>query len=446
MNVIYTPAGIIHGTRPGQGIMDIRAAGLEHMLLDMTMFCSPWELENMGKDKKKPGTKAKSTPGMKTESKPDTKPLISETPWELYNHMKPMLDQYEKAGISTPVARAPYLTWNTEREDLNHLLFCLAQESIRVCKKAGCKYIIIRPLSSGIKRGEEWEANKTFYLKLADTARENHVVILLENQCRDVNGHLVRGVCSDAVEAGTWVDRLNQLSQTAGETQKEEEDRFGFCMDAGTCNLCAQNMQEFLLSMGSRLKTVILRDCDGQKESSMLPFTCSGFGQTNTDWLGLIRGLRAISFDGQLILNGSTTAGFFSPLLRPQLLQLTKAVGDYFRWQIEMENLLKKYNSIALFGAGNMCRNYMKCYGTLYPPLFTCDNNSRLWGTEFCGLEVKPPKSLKDLPKDCGIFICNIYYREIEKQLRDMGIDNAIEYFNDEYMPSFYFDRIERGE
>lgn len=111
-----------------------------------------------------------------------------------------------------------------------------------------------------------------------------------------------------------------------------------------------------------------------------------------------------------------------------------------------MENLLKGHKSVVLFGAGNMCRNYMKCYGEAYPPLYTCDNNPRLWGTTFNGLEVKAPESLKELPKDCVIFICNIYYREIERQLRDMGIENDIEFFNDEYMPSFYFDRLERGE
>ena len=85
----------------------------------------------------------------------------------------------------------------------------------------------------------------------------------------------------------------------------------------------------------------------------------------------------------------------------------------------------------------------MKNYGEKYPPLFTCDNNSKLWGTEFCGLEVKSPEALKNLPEDCGIFICNIYYREIEEQLRAMGVERNIEYFNDEYMQSFDFNRLD---
>lgn len=82
----------------------------------------------------------------------------------------------------------------------------------------------------------------------------------------------------------------------------------------------------------------------------------------------------------------------------------------------------------------------METYGEKYPPLFTCDNNPKLWATEICGLEVRTPEALKDLREDCGIFICNIYYQEIEAQLREMGIHKNIEYFNDEYMPPVCFD------
>lgn len=89
-----------------------------------------------------------------------------------------------------------------------------------------------------------------------------------------------------------------------------------------------------------------------------------------------------------------------------------------------------------------MCRDFMKCYGEKYLPRFTCDNNSDRWGKEFCGLEIKSPETLLDLPSDCGVFICNIYYNEISQQLRKMGVRN-IEFFNNEYMPSFYFENLE---
>ena len=38
---------------------------------------------------------------------------------------------------------------------------------------------------------------------------------------------------------------------------------------------------------------------------------------------------------------------------------------------------------------------------------------------------------------------CNIYYEEIAEQLRGMGLENPVEYFNDEYLP---FGRDWRGE
>ena len=87
----------------------------------------------------------------------------------------------------------------------------------------------------------------------------------------------------------------------------------------------------------------------------------------------------------------------------------------------------------------------MKCYGEKYPPLFTCDNNRDLWGGELEGLKIKSPEALRELPEGSGVIICNTYYREIEEQLRCMEIEN-IGYFNDEYMPSFYFDRLVRDE
>ncbi|MBQ5676433.1 MAG: sugar phosphate isomerase/epimerase, partial [Lachnospiraceae bacterium] len=338
-----------------------------------------------------------------------------------------------KEKVGTSVAYAPHLKCDTKRIDLDEVLLKCAMQNISVCKEAGCQYIIIEPLSVGISNEMEWRKNQKFYLDLAEAAKEKNIMILLKNQCKNMNGHLVRGVCSDGQEAARWVDCLNQEAGA---------DVFGFCVDVGVCNLCGQDMQEYISVLGDRIKAVILRDNDGMSDSFMLPFTSASYYQSRTDWLSVIRGLRGIGFDGYLILNFADTAAVFSPILRPQLMQLAKSVADYFKWQIEIENLLKKYSKIVLFGAGNMCRNYMKCYGEKYPPLFTCDNNPNMWGKEFCGLEIKSPEVLKEISSDCAIFICNVYYREIEKQLRTMGINNPIEFFNDEYMPSFHYDRI----
>lgn len=397
------PTEIVDLTRPKQGITDLCNAGFQNIVLDFNMCCSGNKLENFGNPEKLP------------------------------QYFEQFLQVVKEKQIRLSAAYAPYLRRNVKCDDLNEILVRTVEESIHLCGKNGCRYLVVRPLFAGIESGEEWNSNREFYLHLAEIARQYHIMLLLENQCRDIGGHLVRGICSDARTAAEWVDKFNKECK---------EERFGFCMNVGACNLCGQDMYEFALVLGERLKMVILCDNDGHHEDLMLPFTCASSGQSQTDWLSLIRGLREIEFDGELALACSDTAHAFSLLLRPQLLAMAKSVADYFKWQIEIESLLKKYDKRVLFGAGNMCRNYMKCYGEKYPPLFTCDNNQALWGTDFCGLEVKSPVALKEIEPDCAIFLCNIYYREIVKQLRDMAIENPIEFFNDEYMPSFYFDRL----
>ena len=421
MNIMLYSTGIIDIKHPSQGIMDIAGAGFTDMVLDISLYCNPLSFRDMGKKSQR------YRPGMQIINHPET----------LSGYLKPLLDQCIRTNMQHSVAIAPYLSRDTNHGDFNNTLRQLAEESVKICGKAGCKYLIVKPLFAGIADTELWKVNRELYLHLASYAIEYDVMLLLENQCKDVNGHLVRGICSDGHTAAEWVDSLNE---EAG------EQCFGFCMDVGVCNLCGQNMYDFSVALGDRLKAVVLRDCDGDREKAMMPFTCVDQGQSQTDWLNLIRGLRQIEFSGNLMLNLADTATAISPILRPGLLQMAKSIADYFKWQIEIERLLKKYQSRVLFGAGNMCRNYMKCYGEQYPPLYTCDNNNSLWGTDFCGLEVKPPENLKQLPEDCAIFICNIYYREIKQQLDNMGIKNPIAYFNDEYMPTFYFDRLEDME
>lgn len=418
MNISCSIKGIVDITRPRQGLGDMEKAGFTNLFLDLSVFASRYDLENFGK------------PGWKKNGWN----YVVESPEELKNALSNMQSIWSGMQLKSNIAMAPFLLRDTKRDDLNDLQKKLTEESILACGKIGCQYLIVRPLSAGIAKEDFWEINQEYYMQLAELAKENNVTLLLENQCQCFHGHFIRGICADGTEAAEWVDKLNE---------KAGEERFGFCYNVGTANLCGQNMYDFIQTVDSRIKAVMLSDCNGNQENAMMPFTAVNQGKSQTDWLNLIRGLRKIGFDGELILNASDTANAFSPILRPTFLQLAKATADYFKWQIEMENLLKKYPSRVLFGAGNMCRNYMKSYGKDYPPLFTCDNNSAIWCTELCGLEVKAPEALKNLPKDCAVFICNIYYREIQEQLREMGIENPIEFFNDEYMPDFYFDRLE---
>ena len=410
MKIVCSPVGVVDDMHPIQGIQDMVQAGFSDGVLDFSLVCSSYTLERHGNDQER-----------------------------MCNDLRDIgkfLEGCTAQGLRLSLAVAPNLRRDTLRKDAAELLPGLIRLCLPYCQQAGCSFLVVRPLTDGISQSELWSENRDFYLSLLSDARQYGVTILLENSCRNISGHFVRGACSDGMEAADWVDRLNH---EAG------EESFGFCLNMEAASLCGQNLYELAVSVGHRLQAVLLSDCSGIREQALLPFSGACMGQSQTDWLSLIRGLRACDFEGMLVLAMRDTASAMSPLLRPALMKMAKAVLDYIVWQVQMEQALRRYSSVVLFGAGNMCRNYMKCYGELYPPLFTCDNNEQRWETQFCGLTVRSPEALKDLPADCVILICNVYYREIEEQLRGMGVKNVIAYFNDEYLPQFEFSRLKMG-
>ncbi len=401
------------------GIKHVLEAGFKNIFLDMKSWCSEYELELFGEEKPAAWNIEERQVG-----------FVSEEPSELWKHIKAMEKALRKEGakgenVGIPIARIPRLARDTRRADLNDLIKRIAGECLAVCGKAGCRYLIVPPLFAGVDTLQAWQKNREYYIELAEVAKKQNIMLLLENQCRLHEGHYYKGLCSDPYEAAAWIDDLNKACG---------EERFGFCLDMGTATVCRQDIQELIVTLGKRIKAVILRDCDGYHEASLLPFSCAYKYQQQSDWRGLISGLRKIDFDGHLIVNTEDAAATISPLLRTQFLALARAAAEHVAWQIGIDRALKKYDKRVLFGAGNMCRNYMKCYGDTYPPLFTCDNDDTRWGDTYCGLEIRPPEALKDLPEDCGVFICNLHYDAIQEQLEEMGIKN-IERFSDEYLP-----------
>ena len=426
MEIVCAPWGIVSWEYPKQGLKDI-AESFDSTIFDIGGLAGFHAYKVVGWRKQR-GDKSYGH-------------WIMDNPDKLSGIEEPFLALYKQYGLSLPLAYAnflpPVLGQEEDFDDFFLPMKKLLAECVKTAGEAGVKYLIIRPLAVGIGDRDRWEANLELYLSLAEIARDYGLRILLESQYRIHNGSFVRGFCSDPHEALDWVEKLNRAVGV---------ECFGFHLNVGICSVLGQNMHEVASVLGQHIKAVTVRDCDGLGDSALLPFTAAAGGRPRTDWQNLIRGLREIQFDGLMVMNFAGTAAITSPLLKPALMKYARAVADFLAWQIGMENLLKKHSQRVLFGAGNMCRAYMKCYGEKYPPLFTCDNDRAKWGTEFCGLSVKDPRELKDLPEDCAILICNVYYREIGQQLKDMGIKNPIGFFNDEYMPSFHFERIEDME
>lgn len=413
MDLVYIPEEVPWKKR-AKSIDWIAKAGIQNIALDLRQYCSEYELEKRERI-------------VKIAAEQPESEFISLTPERLGEKADLLIAQSRELGLKNTIATVPSLPWNTERDDLEWLVRELTRQSIQACKRAEGKSIILNPLVKAMDQPAEWEKNMDFYLSFSADLSRSRGCILVPNHDRQYNGRFVRGDFSDPYTLKRFVDELNTRAQS---------ERYGICADMGICNILGQNPHEFLKLLGSRVKAVVIRENNGETDNALLPFSVSNNAVSQMDWIGVIRGLREIDFDGQLIFDFRGTTMAYSHLLRSDLDVFIKKFMDYLVWQITMEHVMKKYSMRVLFGAGNMCRNYMRCYGETYRPLFTCDNNSAMWGTMFQGLEVKNPEELRALPNLCAIFICNIYYEEIEQQLRGMGLPNPIERFSDEYLPA----------
>ena len=251
-------------------------------------------------------------------------------------------------------------------------------------------------------------------------------MLCLENQYREYNGRYLRGVCADPYIAADYVDRLNH---EAG------EERFAFCLNTGNCNFGGQSLYEMVIKLGRRIKTVRIEDNNGIWDQRFMPYACARDGLCSlTDWQGFVRGMREIGFQGTLSFTADGSIKCFPSNMRASILRLIAETGRFMAEQINIESILNKCERVVLFGAGKMFANYMSCYGKKYPPIFTVDNNRKLWGTSKLGVSVKPPDAIKELSDDYVILICNQFYCEVEQQLKKMGVKN-IYHFHDEYRP-----------
>lgn len=424
MDVIFDTYGLFKRFKQPKGnISDVRRAGFSGALLDFRNACPPGIFKHMTRSR--------------NDAKAEGEVFLPDEPERIGETVKPFLDACNSNGIQVKGAMAPVIPLDRSNPAMNDYQQALSAASVRCAIDNGCDWCIVPPLFVGIPLENEKDVNIEFYksfLPILKEHPEKEFMILLQNQCRDHSGHLVRGILSDADEAVEWLSELNEESR-----KLLGREAFGFCLNIGHVNICGQDLDEITPVLGDYIDAVVLTDNNGSEDSEMLPFTCASRGagavaaSADTDWLSVIRGLRNIHYDGPVILAMSDTLRTFPVFIRPQLLSFAKTVADFFVWQLTLEQTIAKYSHVVLFGAGNMCRSFMMDYGEKYKPLFTCDNNQSRWGEEFCGLRIESPQKLMDLPDDTGIFICNEYYTEIREQLEYMGVKSGIEYFSDRY-------------
>jgi sugar phosphate isomerase/epimerase len=209
---------------------------------------------------------------------------------------------------------------------------------------------------------------------------------------------------------------------------------FKAALNVGYANLLEKNVRRMIDDLGTALGLIHVSDNDGRSNLRQMPYTfTTGRGVQSTDWKRILGAMMKIPFDGWLIFD---TVGLFQRIpedLQLPMLKLLKEIEKSWIRQYHFEDLIcEPGKKIILFGAGAMAYNYIQVWGKKYPPAFLVDNNSKNWGLNLEGIEIKSPDAIKDVPpEERLVLICNLHYSEIKLQLANMGV--RFECYNDEY-------------
>ena len=339
---------------------------------------------------------------------------------EYYQLLKDALEIQGITVAQIQVPRRDFLLKDQEK------LLQEMEKCMDLCEWLGCPYLIVHPFSIALnyenrKTGVEQEEkqNIEFFQKLIVGAKKHHIMICLTNELTNINGHWCMGCCSVAQEAKRYIDYLNEV---AG------EECFGFCVHMGRMILLSAEVKEMLGILGTRVKCVQLCENDGIRDMTMAPFTSYTIAGQKV-WDLFIRGLQEIGYEGSLI---ATVRGFVGGIpisLKWDTIQWLQRVLSHIREKVNFVHALQLDKKIYLFGSGNGFDNFMKYYGKVCEPVAILDNSKSKWGTRKNGLEICSPQILLQEDKEqIQIVICNIFFLEIEEQLREMGIDNVCRY------------------
>lgn len=337
---------------------------------------------------------------------------------------------------------APYPVFvpGYEREQQNaYLLENVVPKSFKFAHFMGIPYMVIHPwkLQYEADKKKEFELNLEFFKSLIGIARENNVVVCLENLYGGQAGRIVEGPCADPDEAVYYLDTLNNM---AG------EERFAFCLDTGHMNLVGRDAYETIMKLGKRIRILHLHDNDGVGDLHQMPFTFNAKGEGNmgVDWEGVIRGLRDTGFEGTLSFETFPCMNSFPDRMKQAALNTIADIGRYLKSEIEEGYIFDDIfhgtdgKKVYIFGTGKYADKFVNMYKDEYPVTAYLDNSGEKQGTSLNGVRIKSPEILRDLPKDTyHVFICIKNYEPVIKQLKEMGVSDYSVYDIDTGYPYY---------
>ena len=258
---------------------------------------------------------------------------------------------------------------------------------------------------------------KTVIERVADDIKKHQVAILIENGMAgsDKDGY----VYNDFSDTG----RIREIAEYGDDLCGV--GMFGICVNVGYANLLARSVRLVIEGAGDYIGLVHVNDNDGFINEKQMPYTYTrGRGDQTTDWYRIIGSLIRACYDGMLVFD---TEGLFNrtpKIIVPAMLKMLRSIGGYWDSIIHFEDILNCGKKIILFGAGRMSSNYMYIWGDRYSPLFLVDNDSKKWGKKHCGVDVKSPNEILNVPENERlVLLCNARYEEIGLQLRKMNVE-----------------------
>lgn len=260
----------------------------------------------------------------------------------------------------------------------------------------------------------------------ASRIRQMNIRLCVENGYFQENGHFVRNNTCDSHEL---LNRIHAWNRQMG------HNCIHIALNIGYANLFGYNIGAMIEELMNDIILLHVNDNDGIHDMHQLPYSfTSGRGRLSTGWYKIVWSLTKIRYDGAFLFDVDGLLANTPEGLVTDMMKLTYAIYEEWERQLHIENALGQAGkTLVLFGAGQIFRNYMAVWGKEYPPAFCVDNNPEIWGEIRCGIEVKQPEAILEIPpEERNVWICNLYYRQITEQLRQMGV--TARWFDDQYI------------
>lgn len=246
----------------------------------------------------------------------------------------PYKEAAQIAGVSISQMHMPYPSYvpNAPKEFNDYLFYEVAPKSMEICAFLECPYMVVHGFKLSRYLGSEeaeWKKTEEFIEYLAPMAKEFGITICIENLYSNIGSHIIEGPCCDARKAATRIDRINE---------KYGAEVLGFCFDTGHANLIGLDFEDFITTLGSRLKVLHIHDNDGAADLHQIPFTFtkSHDNIASTDWEGFITGLCKIKYRGVLSFETAPVLTAFPAVMKQDVLGFIANIGKYFAGEIEI--------------------------------------------------------------------------------------------------------------